>query len=121
MLNWNVMLPDDAVTVRVSKGWVTLEGQLGWEYQRRAAEADVRKLSGVVGVTNQITLKARVQPADVSRRIEAALKRDVELEAGQVRISGLDGKVTLDGNVHSWRERAFLPSPSVRASAPPHR
>ena len=102
MLNWDVMLPDRAVQVKVSKGWVTLEGQVDWEYQRRAAEADVRKLGGVVGVTNQITLKTRVQPADVSRRIEEALKREAELEAGQVRISVLDGKVTLDGKVHSW-------------------
>lgn len=105
MLNWDVMLPDDAVKVKVSKGWVTLEGQLDWEYQRRAAAADVRKLGGVMGVTNLISLKTRVQPADVSRRIEAALKRDAELEARQVRISALDGKVTLDGKVHSWRER----------------
>lgn len=119
MLNWDVMLPDDAVKVKVSKGWVTLEGQLDWEYQRRAAEADIRKLAGVIGVSNQIGLKTRVQPADISHRIEAALKRDAELEARQVRISALDGKVTLDGKVHSWREReaverAVWSAPGVR-------
>lgn len=120
MLNWDVMLPDDAIKVKVAKGWVTLEGQLDWEYQRRAAEADVHKLGGVIAVTNLITLKSRVQPADVSRRIEAALKRDAELEAGQVRISVLDGKVTLDGKVHSWHERdaverAAWSAPGVRS------
>lgn len=119
VLNWNVMLPDDAVKVKVSKGWVTLEGQLDWEYQRRAAEADVRKLGGVIGVTNQITLKARVQQGDVSHRIEAALKRDAELEAARVRVSVFDGKVTLDGKVHSWHERdaverAAWSAPGVR-------
>lgn len=119
MLNWDVMLPDDTVKVRVSKGWVTLEGELEWEYQRRAAEADVRKLGGVIGVTNAITLKARVQAVDVSHRIEAALKRDAELEAKQVRISVKDGKVTLEGKVHSWHERdaverAAWSAPGVR-------
>lgn len=119
MLNWDVMLPDDVVKVKVSKGWVTLEGQLDWEYQRRAAEADVRKLSGVIGVSNLISLKTRPQPADISRRIEAALKRDAELEASQIRVSALDGKVTLDGKVHSWGERqaverAVWSAPGVR-------
>ena len=119
VLNWDVMLPDDAVKVKVSKGWVTLEGQLDWQYQRRAAEADIRKLGGVIGVTNQITLKTRVQPADVSHRIEAALKRDAELEAHRVQVSVIDGKVTLAGKVHSWHEReaveqAVWSAPGVR-------
>ena len=105
MLNWDVVLPDDAVKVKVSRGWVTLEGQVDWDYQRRGAESDVRKLSGVLGVINQITLKTRVQPGDVSHRIQAALQRDAQLEAGRVRVSVLDGKVTLEGKVHSWHER----------------
>ena len=120
VLDWDVVLPAGAVKVRVSKGWVTLEGQLDWDFQRRAAEANIRRLGGVLGVTNEITLKTRVQPQDVVRRIEAALKRDAELEARQIRVSAVDGKVTLDGTVHSWRERdaierAVWSAPGVRS------
>jgi osmotically-inducible protein OsmY len=105
VLFWDVVVPDDAVKVKVSKGWITLDGEVEWDFQRRAAEADVRRLAGVLGVSDQVTLKSRVQLSDVSRRIEAALKRDAELEAGRIHVSALDGKVTLEGKVHNWHER----------------
>jgi len=104
ILDWDVAVPPD-VSVHVSKGWVTLSGEFEWDYQRRAAEADVRKLGGVVGVINAITLKPRVSPVDVARRIERALQRDASLEASRVQIDVEDGKVTLKGGVRSWRER----------------
>lgn len=105
MLDWDVVIPDGAVNIKVSKGWVALSGQVEWDYQRRAAEADVRKLGGVTGVTNAITIKPRVSPSDISERIKQALKRDAELEAAQVHVSVTDGKVTLKGNVHTYWER----------------
>ncbi|RRN64274.1 BON domain-containing protein [Caulobacter sp. 602-1] len=104
-LNWDVFLPDNVVQVKVSKGWITLSGELDWDYQRHAAEAAVRNLRGVIGVSNQISLKRHVSPADVSHRIEDALKRDASVEAARIRVSASDGKVTLEGKVHSLHER----------------
>lgn len=120
VLSWDVMLPDNVVAVKISKGWVTLSGELEWDYQRRAAEADVRKLGGVKGITNEITLKPRLTSTDVSQRIENALKRDAEVEAARVHVSVADGKVRLEGKVHSWHEReaverAAWAAPGVKA------
>jgi len=106
ILHWSAVLPDNAVTVRVQDGWIHLGGQVEWQYQRAAAEAEVRRLSGVKGVVNGIALKPRVQTTDIKRRIEGALKRHAELEADriQVTVQGAGG-VLLDGTVHDWRER----------------
>lgn len=106
ILRWSAVVPANSVQVKVQDGWVTLSGEVDWQFQRAAAEAEIRRLSGVAGVINSVTIKARVQAADVKRKIEEALKRYAEVEADGVRISVLeDGKVTLDGNVHDWRER----------------
>jgi len=119
VLDWDVVLPDGAVKVKISKGYVTLSGEVNWDYQRRAAEADVRRLAGVVGVTNRIEIKSRVSPADVSQRIKDALKRDAEIEASHVQVSVTGDKVRLDGKVHSLPEqqavhRAVWSAPGVR-------
>ncbi len=119
VLDWDIVLPDQAVKVKVSKGYVTLTGEVHWDYQRRSAEADVRKLAGVIGVINKIELRSVVSPADVSKRIKDALKRDAEVEAANIHISVADGKVRLDGKVHSLPEqqaiyRAVWSAPGVR-------
>ena len=86
--------------MKVQEGWVTLEGEVNWQFQRSSAEADIRKLSGVVGVSNGITLKPSVQAPDVRKRIEDALKRCAEVEARQITINVRDnGAVRLDGKV----------------------
>jgi osmotically-inducible protein OsmY len=106
ILRWSAVVPKDAVLVKVQDGWVTLSGQLDWQFQRTAAEAEIRRLSGVAGVINSITIKSHVQSADVKRKIEDALKRSAEVEAQSIRVSLLgDGKVALDGEVHDWQER----------------
>ncbi len=106
ILRWSAVVPANSVQVKVQDGWVSLSGQVDWQFQRAAAEAEIRRLSGVAGVINSMTIKPRVQAADVKRKIEDALKRYAEVEADGIRISVLgDGKVTLDGNVHDWRER----------------
>ena len=89
----------------MQQGWITLSGEVDWYYQKQAAENAVRKLSGVVGVTNSIAIKPSVQPMDVKRRIEDAFKRNAELEADNVRVRVVDGKVTLEGKVKAWYER----------------
>jgi osmotically-inducible protein OsmY len=106
ILHWSAVVPLDAVQVKVQDGWVTLTGQVDWQFQRTAAETEIRKLSGVAGVINSITLKSHVQPKDVKRKIEDALKRSAEVEAAGIRVSMLgNGKVALDGRVHDWQER----------------
>jgi osmotically-inducible protein OsmY len=70
-----------------------------------AAEGDVRNLTGVRGVTNQIAVKARVKPGDVKQKIEAAFKRSAELDARRIGVESRDGKIILHGHVRSWTER----------------
>lgn len=77
-----------------------------WQYQREAADRAVRHLLGVRGVSNQVTLSAKVTPADLKHRIEGALKRSAEVEAAKIRVATRGGVVTLDGSVHTWAERA---------------
>ena len=106
ILRWSAVVPQDTVQVKVQDGWVTLTGQVDWQFQRTAAENEIRKLSGVAGVINSITIKSHVQSVDVKRKIEDALKRSAEVEAAGIRVSLLgNGKVALDGKVHDWKER----------------
>lgn len=106
VLQWSAVVPRDSVQVKVQDGWVTLTGQVNWQFERTAAEAEVRRLSGVAGVMNSITIRPRVEAADVKHKIEEALKRNAQVEAEQVRVSVLGGgKIALDGKVHDWQER----------------
>lgn len=104
-LKWNTMVPDEAITVAVSDGWVTLKGHVAWHYQRAAAMTAVRDLMGVRGVTGAVSVEPHVSGADVKGKIEAALKRSAEIDARRINVVVADGKVTLSGNVHSWFER----------------
>jgi osmotically-inducible protein OsmY len=106
ILEWNDVIPSDGVQVKVSKGWVTLSGEVAWQYQKKAAEDAVRKMTGVMGVINNISLKPSVLVKDVKERIESALRRHAEIEAGAIQISVRGGnKVVLEGKVDNWEER----------------
>lgn len=104
-LEWNVAVPDDQVTVKVENGWLTLRGEVSYNYQRRAAERAVRNLTGVRGVTNLITVKPRTQPRDVKERIENSFERLAVLDAERISVQVSGGEVTLRGSVRSWSER----------------
>jgi osmotically-inducible protein OsmY len=104
-LEWDVQVPHQRVKVRASEGWLTLEGELDWQYQRAAAERCVRNLIGVRGASNLITLSAKVTPMDLKKRIEESFKRHAELEARGIRVQTTGGRVVLDGAVHSVAER----------------
>jgi osmotically-inducible protein OsmY len=91
--------------VKVQQGWLTLTGEVSWDYQRTAAVADLRKLRGVTGITNDVTIKPRASATDVSHRIEEALKRHAQIEAKNVHVQVQGGKVTLEGRVPSWADR----------------
>jgi len=101
----NYSVPDNKIKIVVNNGWVTLEGEVEWQFQRQAALNAVRYLTGVIGVANNITVKARVTPGDVKDKIEAAFKRNAEIDARRVSVETRDGKVILHGSVRSWAER----------------
>jgi osmotically-inducible protein OsmY len=94
------------IKVTVKEGWLTLEGNLEWNYQRDRAEKAAQSVRGVIGVANDIKLKPRVVAGDIKRKIEDALKRSAELDAGSITVDTAGSKVTLTGTVRSWAERA---------------
>jgi osmotically-inducible protein OsmY len=106
-LEWDAQVPVEQVDVTVSKGWVTLEGTVEWDYQRRAAERVVRSISGVRGVTNLINVQPRVTPSrdELKRKIERALVRSAQTDAERISVEVHDGRVVLKGKVRSWAER----------------
>jgi osmotically-inducible protein OsmY len=101
-LKWDVFVPK-TVTAKVQSGWVTLEGQVPWNYQRDAAERSVRYLAGVVGVSNSVTLKPQTSAGEVKEKIKAALQRQATADANSIHIDTSGGKVTLTGHASSWQ------------------
>ncbi|MFS2203199.1 BON domain-containing protein [Variovorax sp. Varisp36] len=104
-LEWNVLVPDDKIHPMVEKGWLTLNGEVEWDYQRSAAESAVCNLMGVTGVSNLVKVKPKVSPADIEKKIHDALSRQADREARQLAITVSGSQVTLRGTVHSWTER----------------
>lgn len=104
-LESHVSLPADRIKATVKNGWITLEGQVDWHYQKIIAESAVKKLKGVVGVTNNIEVKPQVSPMAVKSKIEEALKRSAELDARRITVETDGGTVRLYGSVRSWAER----------------
>ena len=103
-LNWNVVVPRDRIKVTVDRGWITLEGEVDWRFQKLSAEKAVHHLTGVTGVTDLIAVKPRVSPIEVQGKIQAALERSAEIDGRKITVSASGGKVTLSGTVHSWAE-----------------
>ena len=104
-LESHVSIPADKIKVTVKAGWVTLEGTVDWQYQKTLAESAVKKLKGVLGVTNNIEVKPRVSPIEVKSKIEDALKRSAELDARRITVEVDGGTVRLYGTVRSWAEK----------------
>ncbi|GAB4048925.1 BON domain-containing protein [Spirosoma litoris] len=102
---WHSAVPAEKIRVKVQSGWVTLEGQVDWNYQRQAAERSVESLLGVKGVTNLITVHPVLLAKDVKSSIVDAFKRSAALEAQQITVETIGSKVRLHGKVHSWSER----------------
>jgi len=103
-LKWHVAVPQDTIKLTVEKGFLTLEGEVNWQFQRSAAERAVQHLTGVKGVSNQITIKPKVAPTEVKEKIESALKRNAMLDGEQINVKIEGSKVTLTGSVRSWAE-----------------
>ena len=120
ILAWDSVVPGNAIQITVREGLVTLSGKVHWYYQKKAAEDDVRKLTGIKGVVNNVQIKPVVAAADVKRKIEDALKRHAEVEAKSIRVTVQDmDAVLLEGTVDTWDERraveaAAWSAPGVR-------
>ncbi len=104
-LAWSAGVPADRFAVKVEKGWVTLSGMADWYYQKEEAGLDVRRLVGVVGLSNQITVKPRVDTSSLSDNINHALHRSWFFDASNMHVSAQGGHVRLTGTVRSQHDR----------------
>jgi osmotically-inducible protein OsmY len=107
MFAWDVEVPDDKISVKVEHGWVTLTGTVDWFYQSDAAKKVAGKITGVIGVSNQIEVRKMPVAGDIKDRIMDAFKRQANLDAASVSVHTDGGKVTLSGKVKAWHERGL--------------
>lgn len=109
ILDWDLRLANQTIHITVENGVVRLSGSVPWEYQRREAEADIRKLGGVVQVVNHLTLRADTNLAQVRESIRAALERAADVQAEHIGVDlDDDGSVILSGDVHTMTERTAV-------------
>jgi osmotically-inducible protein OsmY len=104
-LRWNLMVPPGKVIPKVENGYITLTGEVNYDFQRRAAEKAVRYIPGVRGVINLITIKPKVEPKEIKEKIEEALKRMATVDAENIRVEVQGSEIILRGTVRSWAER----------------
>jgi osmotically-inducible protein OsmY len=118
-LYWDVTVPEELIQAKVDNAWVTLEGEVDWQYQVDNAKRAVQFLTGVRGVTSLVTLKHRIAAQDIKAKLAETFKRSAEIDANQIQIEIDDDQVTLRGTVHSWIEhddaaRAAYSLPGVK-------
>jgi osmotically-inducible protein OsmY len=107
VISWDLSVPKNRVKVKSESGWVTLEGDVDWRFQKQAAEADIRNLPGVMGVSNAIEIKPKARVCDVEKQIKAAFRRNAEFEAENIVVTADGRTVTLTGQVGSYHERTL--------------
>jgi osmotically-inducible protein OsmY len=115
-LKWHSSIPGDRLKVTVRNGWVTLEGEVDWQFQREAAHDAVSAIVGVKGVTSDLVIRSGPKVRDVKSKIKAAFKRKAEVDAGHVKVDVVNGTVKLAGKVDSWSE--FSEAERVAWAAP---
>lgn len=104
-LAWHSSIPEEKIKVKVEKGWVTLEGEVEWDFQRNYSRTAVENLQGVVGISNNIRIAPKLKSADIKNKIFAAFHRSATLDSDSINISTEGGKVVLTGKVRSFVEK----------------
>jgi osmotically-inducible protein OsmY len=115
VLEWNTNIPEGKVHARVQAGWVTLDGEVEWDYQRHEVERMVRHVRGVVGITNNIVVTPPVSPDRVQAEIEEAFKREAEVDARHISVEVSDHTAKLYGHVHSLNEASAATAAAAAA------
>ena len=115
VLEWSSNIFNGHIKVMVEGGWVTLTGEVMWEYQRRTAVTLIRYLRGVTGVSNQIHVKAQASSSSIKADIEAAIKRQAKVDEAAIKVDVNGSEVTLSGKVHSYFERNYMGNSAWRA------
>ncbi|MBP6671647.1 MAG: BON domain-containing protein [Bacteroidetes bacterium] len=104
-LRWNWQIPKDKVKVTVEKGWVTLDGELQWNYLKEIAKDTIVHQKGVLGVSNNITIRSLSEDQIEKKDIENALKRNWSIADRDIIVSVSGHKATLSGKVESWYQK----------------
>src|SRR5260221_4349660 len=115
VLESNTNIPEGKVHARVQAGWVTLDGEVEWDYQRHEVERMVRHVRGAVGITNNIVITPPVSPARVEAEIEEAFKREAEVDARHISVAVSDHTAKLYGHVHSLNEASAAAAATAAA------
>lgn len=104
-LKWHSSIPDDKIKVKVENGWVTLDGEVNWLYEKDAVKHAVENLLGVKGVSNLITISSKVNTSDVKSKILAAFHRSASIDSDNIFVENIGNKVVLKGTVRSYAEK----------------
>lgn len=107
VISWDVSVPKDRVTIEINKGWVTLRGDVDWSYQKRAAEEDISRLFGVMGIDNAIEIRTSADVVGVEGLIKAAFLRNAEFETENIVVTMHGRTVNLTGQVGSYHQRTL--------------
>lgn len=104
-LKWHSSVEEDKIKIKVENGWVTLEGEVDWEFQRSAIHNVVENLVGVSGIINNIKVTPRLKSKDIKQKISAAFHRSAMVDSDKIEIDTTGSKVILRGKVRSWAEK----------------
>jgi len=104
-LKWSSFVPEDKIRLKVDGGWITMEGEVEWQFQKESAYSAVSDLIGVHGVINRINVRPNITPVIVKDVIKKALERSADIEADSINILTDGGRIVLKGKVRSWAER----------------
>jgi osmotically-inducible protein OsmY len=104
-LAWTTTVPADCLKVLVENGWLTLEGEVNWQFEKDAAEVAVHSLRGIVGVSNDIVVRPIVEKLEVNNRIKDAFERHAHIDAKGVKVETKGTRIILRGTVSSCFER----------------
>jgi len=108
-IKWSTSIPENKVKVKVENGWVSLDGEVEWEFQKRSAKNVIEDLRGVKGVTNHIKVKAKESTAtenQVKEKIKQAIRRNADIDANKINVEASGKEITLTGEVRSLAEKA---------------